>query len=101
MCSGKAYLDGLGLVPLAIKRLPIGSPAQEALVLAEIDALKAVSGAEHIIQLVDFKFSQDRSTCFVITRWAAGTVWVPCTSARLLACVFYSLSATPLPHVQK
>lgn len=72
VCSGEAVLNGFGLVPLAVKRIPITAANEEG-VKEEIEALKAVSGAEHMIQLVDYKFTEDKSTCYLITRSACGS----------------------------
>ena len=103
MCSGEALLEGLGLVPLAIKRICVGDAVPEALVMGEIDALKAVSGTEHMIQMVDFKFTVDRSLCYVITRWVAapnlGGCWNVCDVAACLTRMYNVPDAlhTPLP----
>ena len=73
VCSGEAVLNGFGLVPLAVKRIPITAANEEG-VKEEIEALKAVSGAEHMIQLVDYKFTEDKSTeHYLITRSACGS----------------------------
>lgn len=71
LCSGEAVLEGTGLVPLAIKKIKARSAAEEAAALAEVDALKAVVGRKHIVQLVAFKLTDDRRLCYIITRWAA------------------------------
>ncbi|KAL3132908.1 hypothetical protein ABBQ38_006822 [Trebouxia sp. C0009 RCD-2024] len=80
---GEAVLDGVGLVPLAIKKINVSSAADEAAVLGEVDALKAVIGKDHMIQLVDFKCAEDKRAFYIVTRFEEG---------RMLGDVFIELA---------
>ena len=60
-------------MPLAIKRIPVDSPAMQAVVHQEIDALKSVIGVEHMVQLLDYSFSEDGGTCHITTRYQSVT----------------------------
>ena len=68
MCSGEACLSGSRVIPLAIKQVSTATAKEKGMNDREIKALKATQGAKHMIQSVDYKFSEDKTQCFILTR---------------------------------